>query len=105
MTRTAGLVGKAASAATALGFVLALAPVTAARDQTLVVDVSPFEAMSVLGEMIGVSSQVGHVVHARLDATYTSNDAGPWSISAVFQFPTGAVGVSRAPSRAARPGS
>jgi len=80
--------------AIALALALALAPAAAARDRELVIDLSPFVPDSVVGELLGVSSHVGNVVHARLDATFTSHDTVPWTISAGFQFPTGVVGIS-----------
>ncbi|HTE05748.1 MAG TPA: hypothetical protein VK824_06080 [Planctomycetota bacterium] len=64
--------------------------------RTVVFDLSPFTPDTVSGELIGLSIATGQVIHARLDATFTSADAGPWSISAAFfGFPgSGALGVS-----------
>ncbi len=81
--------------AAAAGLVIALAPAgrALAAETQIVFDVSPFAPASVGGELLGVSSASGHIVHARIDATFESHDAGPWSIWANFALPTGLAGV------------
>jgi hypothetical protein len=63
-------------------------------EHTLVIDLSPFTPPGVVGEVLGVGTQQGEVIGARMDVVFVSNEAGPWSMAASFEgFPThGAVG-------------
>jgi hypothetical protein len=78
---------------TSLALVLALGAPRAAAQSEVVFDFSPFTPDSVGGEMIVLGTQPLNIVHARVDATFVSNDPGPWSIWVNFGFPTGLVGV------------
>jgi len=60
----------------------------------VVFDLSPFTPAGVAGEIFGVASVEGVVTHARIDATFVSEQEGPWSMFANFSFPTGLAGVS-----------
>jgi hypothetical protein len=61
-----------------------------ASEHTLVFDLSPFTPPGVGGEVFGVSSVEGEVIHARMDVTLVSNESGPWSMGASFVgFPMG----------------
>ncbi|MGQ0552444.1 MAG: hypothetical protein ACT4PU_04425 [Planctomycetota bacterium] len=64
-----------------------------AGETQIVFDLSPFEPASAGGEIFGISSAGGHVVHARIDATFVSSDPGPWTLWAHFALPTGLAGV------------
>ncbi|HVQ27333.1 MAG TPA: hypothetical protein VMV01_19235, partial [Planctomycetota bacterium] len=66
---------------------------TAPAQSELVFDVSPFTPEGVGGELIGLSAASGHVVHARIDATFVSNQPAPWTMSVAFALPTGVAGV------------
>jgi hypothetical protein len=58
--------------------------------RTLVFDLSPFTPAGAGGEVIGVGTAEGEVIHARMDVTFVSNEAGPWSMGATFtDFPMG----------------
>ena len=72
------------------------APVAAQSPPALVFDPSPFHPDAVAGEVIGIGTAQGVVIHARLDATFVSADSGPWSIGAAFYgFGLGgSIGVS-----------
>lgn len=59
----------------------------------IVFDMSPLPVDSVWGEYMSITSIQGQIIHARLDATFVSNEENPWSIYANFEFPTGIVGV------------
>ncbi len=72
---------------------LGLAVSVPALESELVFDVSPLNPDAVGGELIGVSTSAGHVVHARLDATFVSADPGPWTLGVSFGLPTGIAGV------------
>lgn len=65
----------------------------AAAQSELVFDLSPFTPEGVGGELIGLSAASGHVVHARIDATFVSNQPAPWTMSVAFALPTGVAGV------------
>lgn len=66
---------------------------SAAAESQLVFDVSPFTPDAVGGELFGVSIASGHVVHARIDATFVSDEPEPWTLWANFALPTGIDGV------------
>ncbi len=67
-----------------------------APERTIVFDLADFVPFAAAGEVFGAGSEQGEVVHARMDVTFVSNEAGPWSMSASFvDFPMGgAVGFS-----------
>ena len=66
---------------------------TARAESELVFDLSGFVPSTVGGELIGVSTAGGHIVHARIDATFVSNQPAPWTLFANFALPTGIAGV------------
>lgn len=72
--------------------VAALVPPAVAGGTQLVFDLSPFEPAGVAGEVLGLSGATGHVVHARLDATFVCAEPGDWSMSVQFALPTGLSG-------------
>lgn len=74
---------------------LLIAPLTApaAAESQIVFDVSPLIPAGVGGELIGLSAATGHVVHARIDATFVSNQPGPWTLWVDFALPTGVAGL------------
>ena len=65
----------------------------AAAESQIVIDLSPFSPDSVGGELIAISAESGHVVHGRIDATFVSNEPGPWSLWVDFALPTGFAGL------------
>jgi len=74
---------------------LALVPAVAeAAGEELVFDLSPFTPFGVAGEVWVVSSVVGQVIDARIDATLVVNETGPWSMGVSFDLPTGLDGFS-----------
>lgn len=72
---------------------LALAAPAAAQTRDLVFDFSPFVPDSVGGEMIIFGTEPMNIVHARVDATFVSQDTGPWTLWVNFAMPTGITGV------------
>jgi len=65
----------------------------AAAESQLVFDVAPFTPEGVGGELLGLSAASGHIVHARIDATFVSNQPGAWTLWVNFALPTGVAGV------------
>jgi len=73
--------------------VAALAVPSLAQTRDLVFDFSPFQPAGVGGEMIVFGTEPMNIVHARVDATFESQDAGPWTLWLNFALPTGLAGV------------
>jgi hypothetical protein len=71
-------------------------PVRASDDNEIVIDLAPFSPLGVVGEIIGIGTEEGEVIGARLDVTYLSTDAGSWSVAINFEgFPMGgSLGLS-----------
>ncbi len=61
--------------------------------QEVVFDFSPMVPPGVGGEFFNITTLQGEIVHARVDATFISNEEAEWSIFANFEFPTGITGV------------
>src|SRR5690242_14013055 len=72
---------------------LVLAAPAAAQTTDLVFDFSPFDPSGVGGEMIVFGTAPMNIVHARVDATFESQDTGPWTLWVNFALPTGIAGV------------
>lgn len=91
------------AAAAALGTVLlasaplASAPLAEEGDpRTFTIDLAGFVPFAVGGEVFGVGTQEGEVVHATLEVTLVVDDPGEWSMSGSFvDFPMGgSIGFS-----------
>lgn len=60
----------------------------------VVFDLSPFTPFSAAGEVIGVTTVQGEIVHARIDAEFVSNDEGLWSMDIAFEIGGRVAGIS-----------
>ncbi|QDU66078.1 hypothetical protein [Engelhardtia mirabilis] len=93
--RNASLVQSSTARLLTAAAAVALLPAVAdAAGKELVFDLSPFTPFAVAGEVWVVSSEVGEIVDARIDATLVVHETGPWSMGLTFDLPTGLDGFS-----------